>query len=361
MKKNSLILLLFCFSFCNHAFAQTKKESLYSFIKNTVDSIYDKDKLPGVFAGILDNGERHFFNAGFADPEKQMPFDSATVFEIGSITKTFTAYVLTAVLMENKIAETDPIIKFLPDSVQQNQQLASISFLNLMNHTSGLPRLPDNMKAANSRQPYEDYSTADLFAYLQGCTVKPDGKTNYSNLGAGIAGILAERIAGRSYAALLDKYLLIPYKMQTTALNDINANRNKSQGYFAKDDKTGYWNMNSLVAAGGIRSSAADMLSYLQNMGAPKTTIAKQITEKLTAQTIALNPRITIGRGWHIFNDNDKPVFYWHNGGTYGFSTFCAFTKDKSKAVIVVINQFNKNGQADALGASIIKKLISEE
>lgn len=360
MMTTRLIILLCCFFYSSSLTAQTSKENLTGFIQNAADSIYKKESLPGVFVGILNNGERHFFNAGFADPEKQMRFDSATLFEIGSITKTFTAYVLTAVLAENKIAETDPIIKYLPDSVQQNKNLSSISFLNLMNHTSGFPRLPDNIKPVNNRQPYEDYTSTELFAYLKNCSPKADGKSNYSNLGAGLAGVLAERISGKTYAALLDQYIFLPFKMVTPA-NTVAASQNKSAGYYAKDDQTPYWNMNVLTPAGGLKCTGTEMLTYLQNMCFPQPGNSKMIVDKLTAQTVALNPKVGVGMGWHIFNDKDQPLFYWHNGGTYGFSTFCAFTKDKSKAVIVVINQFNKNAFADGLGVKIIKKLISED
>ena len=360
MGTTRLIIFLCCFFYSSSLTAQTSKENLKNFIQNTADSVFKKEDLPGVFVGILNNGERHFFNAGFADPEKQMRFDSATLFEIGSITKTFTAYVLTAVLAENKIAETDPIIKYLPDSVQQNKNINSISFLNLMNHTSGFPRLPDNIKPVDSRQPYEDYSSALLFSYLKNCKPKPDAKSNYSNLGAGLAGVLAERISGKTYAALLDQYIFLPFKMVSPD-NAIAATQNKSTGYYATDDKTPYWNMNVLAPAGGLKCSGTEMLIYLQNMCFPQPGSSKMIVDKLTTQTVALNPKVGVGMGWHIFNDKDQPLFYWHNGGTYGFSTFCAFTKDKSKAVIVVINQFNKNAFADGLGVKIIKKLISED
>lgn len=360
MKLYKLILLIYCLSFVNCINAQTTKENLSNYIQKTADSIYKKENLPGIFVGILNNNERQFFNAGFADPDKQKKFDAATMFEIGSITKTFTAYVLTAVLMENKIAETELIIKYLPDSVAQNKNLNSISFLNLMNHTSGLPRLPENMKPVNNRQPYEDYSSKELFSYLKSCTPKTDGKYDYSNLGAGVAGVLAERVSGKTFAALLDKYIFLPFKMVTSA-NLIAESKNKSTGYYTSDNKAEYWNMNVLAPAGGLKCTGTEMLTYLQNMCFPKTENSKSIIDKLTTQTVTLNPKIAIGRGWHIFNDKDQPLFYWHNGGTYGFSTFCAFTKDKSKAVIVVINQFSKNSLADGLGLKIIKKIISEE
>jgi CubicO group peptidase (beta-lactamase class C family) len=360
MKTYKLILLIGCLSFLNSSKAQTSKETLSDFIQQYADSIVKKESLPGIFIAVLHNGERLYYNSGFADPEKQMPFDAATMFEIGSITKTFTAYVLTAVLMENKIVETDAIVKYLPDTVQQNKNLNSISFLNLMNHTSGLPRLPDNMYPVNNRQPYENYTATELFAYLKNCNPKPDGKSNYSNLGAGVAGMLAERISGKTYAALLDQYIFLPFKIVSPA-NGIDVTQNKSTGYYAKDDKTPYWNMNVLAPAGGLKCTGTEMLTYLQNMCFPQSGNSKIIVDKLTAQTVAVNPKVGVGRGWHIFNDKDQPIFYWHNGGTYGFSTFCAFVKDKNKAVIVAINQFSKNALSDGLGVKIIKKLISEE
>ena len=360
MKTSGLLILIGCLFFTNKSTAQTSKERLSALIQNAADSIYKKESLPGIFVGILNNGERQFFNAGFADPEKEMRYNSATMFEIGSITKTFTAYVLTAVLMENKIVDTAFIIKYLPDSVRQNQNLKGIRFLNLMNHTSGLPRLPDNLKLDSSRQPYENYGADNLFSFLKNCKPKPNAQYEYSNLGAGLAGVLAERISEKTYAALLDQYIFLPFKMVTPA-NTIAATENKSTGYFAIDDKTPYWNMNVLAPAGGLKCTGTEMLTYLQNMCIPKAGNSKSIVDKLTVQTVAINPKIGIGRGWHIFNDKDQPVFYWHNGGTYGFSTFCAFTKDKSKAVIVVINQFNKNVFSDGLGSKIIKKMISGE
>jgi len=357
MKILKLILPLALLSFFSSCTAQTGKKSLAEFIQHNADSIYQKENIPGIVVGILNNGERQFFTAGFANPDNKLPFDSATIFEIGSITKTFTAYVLMAVLMEHKIPESSSIIKYLPDSVQQNKKLEGISFLSLMNHTSGLPRLPGNMKMKNIRQPYENYKAEDLFNYLKNCTPKPDGKSNYSNLGAGLAGVLAERISKKSYASLLDQYIFIPFKMGKQ--ND--PAQIKSIGYYGKDDKAEYWNMDVLAPAGGIRSSANEILTYLHNMSFPSTPVSKQIVDELTTQTVAITPGIGVGLGWHILNEKNLQPIYWHNGGTYGFSTFSAFTKDKSKAVIVVINQFNKNAFSDGAGIRIIKRLLSEE
>lgn len=362
MKYTLKLLLLFCglTIFTAETKSQTGTEHVNNYIQQSIDSIYQKEKVPGIFVAVLNNEKRNYFSSGFANPDSHKAFDSTTVFEIGSITKTFTAYILMAVLHEKGISDTGSVISYLPETVQKNKNLQGISFISLMNHTSGLPRLPDNMKFENVRQPYENYSEKDLYDYLKVCTPKPDGKSNYSNLGGGLAGVLAERISGRSYAQLLDKYIFLPFKM-VTADNSVENSNNNSQGYFAKDDKTPYWNMNILAPAGALKCSASEMLTYLQNLCFPQTENSKLIIDELTTQTVAINERIAVGRGWHIFYQKDQPALYWHNGGTYGFSTFCAFFKGSSKAVMVVINQTGKNSVSDVLGIEIIKKMMSEK
>lgn len=330
-----------------------------SFIQSYIDSVYQTEKVPGIFVGVLNNGSKNYYTAGFANPDNNLKFDSSTFFEIGSITKTFTAYILTAVLKENKINENSKIINYLPDSVKQNSNLATISFLSLMNHTSGLPRLPENLNIINQMQPYEDYSSAKLFEYLKTCTLKTVGKYNYSNLGGGLAGVLAEIITHKTYAQLLDQYIFLPFKMVSSD-KAISLNQNKSQGYLEKGNKSAYWNMNVLAPAGGLICNGSEMLTYLQNMCSPKNNILKSIVDTLTAQTFSIVSRKAIGRGWHIFYEENNPPVFWHNGGTYGFSTFCAFSKVSPVAIIVAINQYNKNVVSDRIGIRILKKMLGE-
>ena len=143
--------------------------------------------------------------------------------------------------------------------------------------------------------------------------------------------------------------------------NAIALNENKSQGYFTKDNKAAYWNMNVLAPAGGLKCSGSEMLTYLQNMCSPETANSKAVVGALTTVSFSIVSRKAIGRGWHLFLEENKAPIYWHNGGTYGFSTFCAFSKTSNVAIMVVINQFNKNVVSDRLGLTIIKKMIGEE
>lgn len=358
MKTHKLILGLLSSILFSQSFAQSAKESISLFIQSNVDSIYKKENVPGIFVGVLNNNEKHYYTAGLANKNTKLSFDEATIFEIGSITKTFTAYVLTAVLIENKIAESDFILKYLPDSIQQNEKLKDISFVNLMNHTSGLPRLPSNIKVKSFLQPYEKFSEHDLYAYLKNSSPNPVGKNDYSNLGAGLGGVLAAHISGKTYEQLIDEYIFRPFKMGPKENLDPT---NKSLGLYNLQKEAEYWNMNVLAPAGALQYSGSQMLTYLQKIATPISNASSIVINKILTPSINLNEVQSVGLGWQILNLKDLPSIYWHNGGTYGFSTFCAFTKDKSKAVIVVINQFSKNAIADGLGFKVLKKLIGEE
>jgi CubicO group peptidase (beta-lactamase class C family) len=219
-----------------------------------------------------------------------------------------------------------------------------------MNHSAGLPRIPDNLVL--SMTPYDNYELKDLFGYLKTYKIKSIGKYDYSNLGAGLAGVLAERISKKTYQELLQKYIFKPFEMLKK--NEISQ---KAQGYF-DGNKSKFWNMNCLAPAGGVQCSANDMLTYLSNISVPKKK-NKLLVDSLTSQTQLINKRLQMGRGWHIFTTKNGNQFYWHNGGTYGFSTFTAFSKNTNKGFFMVINEFNKSQILDLIGFKFINSFLN--
>jgi CubicO group peptidase (beta-lactamase class C family) len=115
--------------------------------------------------------------------------------------------------------------------------------------------------------------------------------------------------------------------------------------------------MNVMAPAGGLKCNAKEMLQYLGCMSKPINKKSADIIEKLLQPTITLSSVSKVGRAWHIQQQTGKPAVYWHNGGTYGFSTFAAFLKETGQAVIIVINRFDKNNFSDNLGFTIMKKM----
>jgi CubicO group peptidase (beta-lactamase class C family) len=351
--QNSLfaVLLIIPFAAC---YAQSADPSLEHLIKEKGDTALARYELPGIFIGVLDKGKRSYYSFGYADPVNKTTFDSATLFEAGSITKTFTAYIVLSVLKEKVVGENMPIVNYLPDSVKANPDLQHITFLKLLNHTSGLPRLPTNIDLT-SMQPYKNYSARDLFSYLKTAKVRKDGKSEYSNLGFGLAATLVSLITNKSYAALLDEYIFFPFKMLKPA-DSIEATDKKSKGFMGKDPVE-YWQFDALAGAGALKCTADEMLTYLSLIANPKNQQTKTIVNKLLDPSDSLRSDLKIGRAWIISTTRNKPPIYWHNGGTYGFSTFAAFLKGQQKAVIVVINKFNANAVADQMGMGIMDKL----
>ena len=323
-------------------------------IQQKIDSLVAAKAIPGIIIGTTDQNKRTYYTAGFANKETSQLFDATTQVEIGSISKTFTAYILTSVLIDKKINDSTFIGAYLPDSIQQNSSIANIRFVELMNHTSGLPRLPNNIGAQfYTMQPYETYDNQQLFAYLKTALLTKDGKLNYSNLGVGLAGVLAERISLKTYEQLLNKYITKPLKMSYTQTN-VAPNRSKSKGYYYNAEAA-YWNMNSLRAAGGIKSDATDMLTYIEYLLKNDRSL---VIQNITKPTAAMNKRLQIGKGWLIRLLSNSTSLYWHDGGTYGFSTFCAFHKETGKGIFIAVNANDKNTISSELGLEIMSKML---
>lgn len=335
-----------------------KAIDIENWVKAKTDTAFAKGTVPGIFIVYGNGNINGHYATGYALPDDKKGFDMKTFFEIGSITKTFTAYILTSVLKDHQIADSSAILPYLPASVQKNEQLSAIRFVQLMNHSSGFPRLPENLDLTTmTLQPYETYDSNELFTYLQTAKLNKAGSYEYSNLAAGLAGVLAERISGKSYAALLDQYIFLPFNM-VDKNNTIEKSNNKSQGYFDDNTAAEYWNMNVLAPAGGLKCTGEEMKQYLLAMSKPVNKYAEAIMQELTTPTFTLNPVLQVGRGWHISKRKDMPEVYWHNGGTYGFSTFCAFVKGTGQYVLVVVNKFNSNAISDKLGMNIIHKIL---
>lgn len=325
-------------------------------IQSKLDSVFKLNAVPGILVASSVKGKHQLFTVGVADKKLNIPFTEETQFEMGSISKTFTAFIVASVLEKNKISDTSLITQFLPDSLTKNKAIAHIQLLHLLNHTSGLPRLPENIGIPQDRlQPYANYDKEQLYYYLSKTEPNTFGRIAYSNLGVGLAGVIAENISGKSYEQLLSEYINKPFQLKHTGIQSAKK-MPKATGYFGNEVAT-YWNMNVLVGAGGIKSDANDLLRYLDYIASNQSLpVVKSVLQKTTQ----LNKQVAISKAWHTIEKEGKTLLYWHNGGTYGFSTFAAFNPTTQNSIIVVINAFNKNDIADKLGIDIMTNLLNE-
>src|SRR5580704_15706465 len=137
-----------------------------SVLENRVDL---GKKTVGIVVGTIDEKGRAVIGYGKLAKDREEKPDGETVFEIGSITKVFTALLLADMVERGEMKLDDPISKYLPKSVMvPSRKERQITLLDLADHTSGLPRMPDNFAPKDPQNPYADYTVAQLYAFLSG-------------------------------------------------------------------------------------------------------------------------------------------------------------------------------------------------
>ncbi|MDQ6779874.1 MAG: serine hydrolase [Candidatus Eremiobacteraeota bacterium] len=298
----------------------------------------------GYVVGVMDSGGVSYFHSGASGNERLL--DEHTVFEIGSVTKTFTATILASMVLDHSVSLNDPVSKFLPSSVRvPSRNGKQITLLNLATQQSGLPRLPTNMDETNTVDPYASYTVKKMYAFLNSYRLPRDPGTacEYSNVGIGLLGVALANRAHTSYWQLLRRRVLEPLGMHDTALSSSmtsGMNARMAVGHDADGNAVKPWNADAIAPAGGLRSTAADMLRFVRcAMG--RGPLAK-------ACVFAQQPRAPVpaGRIGLVWMQGDIQHLIWHNGETGGFTSAVAVSQDHAKGVIVLSNGI---GNADAL------------
>jgi D-alanyl-D-alanine-carboxypeptidase/D-alanyl-D-alanine-endopeptidase len=318
----------------------------------------------GISIGVLQHGEVRVFAFGTAK--------SDSIFEIGSISKTFTGLILAQMFEQSLVKLDEPVRQLLPAGTVAKPQGAEITLLDLTTQHSGLPRMPDNFKPADPNNPYADYGAANLYQYISGHGLGKAASPEflYSNLGVGLLGQALANRAGATYPALLEQQVTAALGIHDTVVT-LSATQQARfiQGHAADHSVAHAWDLDALAGAGAIRSTASDMLTYLEAQlhpdKIPSTHSAKAHTlpaaVKLTHELRADVPGgMKIGFGWFY---NTATGTYWHNGGTGGYSSLAFFNPKEDYAGIVLFNTtINPSGSsfADLVGQHLEQRLAGK-
>ena len=319
----------------------------------------------GVTIGVIDHGERLVFSYGVAKDD--------SIFEIGSMTKTFTGLILSQMVEQGKVKFNEPVRELLPEGTVAKPAGEEITLLDLATQHSGLPRLPDNLNPADNKNPYADYTAADMYAYLKKQGVAKPAKTDflYSNFGFGLLGQALSDRAGTSYSQLLNDEITGPLRMTDTVITLTPEQQARFlPGYDGRHRPARAWDFVAIAGAGAIRSTASDMLTYLEaNLHPDKLpptaaiapdgkTLQAALTQSHELRADAMSG-MRIALAWLYETDTDN---YWHNGATGAFNSFGLFNPKADYAVIVLANtSVGRSGAlADALGRHIAQRLAGK-
>lgn len=288
---------------------------------------------------IHDNKTTTYYYGETEKGNNELPSDT-TLFEIGSISKTFTATLLAYLDQNNTLQLDDRITRYLPDSLQDNEALHAITLRHLANHTSGLPRLPENFDEVitDPRNPYASYTTELLYDYLQSYTPRrlPGDEYEYSNLGYAVLGTIIAHVAGVDYETMVRDTIAAPLglthlKQHTTEADQL------IPVHDANGNVTPHWDFDAFAGAGALRATTKDLLNYARaHFKMPESDLEHALA--LTRQFTYFNPPDTdIGLAWHMTLEYGSLVFI-HTGGTGGSSAYIAMSPDDKLAVVVLSN-----------------------
>ncbi|OAI44338.1 hypothetical protein AYO42_00905 [Rhizomicrobium sp. SCGC AG-212-E05] len=325
--------------------------------KILVERIDTQKQGVGIVVGIIDPEGRRIVSYGALNEGDARPLNGDTVFEIGSITKVFTALVLADMVERGEVALDDPASKYLPPTVKiPSRNGKQISLMDLATHYSGLPRLPGNMGSENHANPYADYTVDQMYQFLNGYTLTrdPGEKADYSNLGAGLLGHVLSLREATDYESLVRQRILAKLGMKDTAIalsSDMKARL--AMGHDATLAEVQNWDLPTLAGAGALRSTTNDLLTFLgAELGLTHSSLKDSMARQLAVRRSMGAPGIDIALGWIVQTD-PKGTVIWHNGGTGGYRSYMGFNP-ATKTGVVVLSNASTQRDPDDIGRHLL-------
>ena len=353
MKKILMILLLVLAPLCVAAETQSDAEVR----KTLIDRIDVQKQGLGIVVGLIDENGRRIVAYGQTARGSGQAVTADTIFEIGSMTKVFTALVLSDMVQKGEVALTDPVAKLLPSGAKIPARGGKVITLeDLATHTSGLPRLPSNLAPKDPANPYADYTPAQLYAFLSSYELTRDigSHYEYSNLGGGLLGHALAIRAGTDYETLVRSRILEPLGMNSTSIRlPETAIGQLAKGYDANLQPASNWDFSALAGAGALRSTAKDLLTFLSAaMGLTKTPLSNAMTAMTSVRRETGSPNLEVALGWHVSKIDGREIV-WHNGGTGGYRSYMGYDRQRRIGVVVLSNASTPTG-VDDIGVHLL-------
>ncbi len=278
-----------------------------------------------------------------------------TLFEIASLTKIFTGLMLADAVVRGEARLDDPLSDYVPAGVKVPAfEGHAITLTDLATHTADLPLRPNNLNAApDAPNKYAGYSLQALYAGLPDyrLTRRPGSQFEYSNLGVSLLGQGLALRARTSYADLLRTRITGPLGLKDTHLgDDPAAQRRRAQGHDADLKPVGPTDDGALDPAGGLRSTANDLLKFLalfarDGQGAPDD-LAKAARLMLTIDRPGDDPATRMALSWRRAKTG-AVTYYWSNGSGDGSRTFMGFDPERHIAVVALADAASGEGLDD--------------
>ncbi|UCF63697.1 MAG: beta-lactamase family protein, partial [bacterium] len=336
-----------------------------------IDAIAKNHIKVGGVIGIIDKQQkRQVFTYGAKSIQGADAPDANTIFEIGSITKTFTTILLANIYLNGQFTD-DTVAHYLPASrvTLPSQDGVQIRMVHLATHTSGIPRSPQRDPGYplpgeyDPLNPYSVYTTDDVYDYLtQHCELEftPGTWWSYSNTGMGLLGHIIGLVDGSSYQTVLQRDIFDELGMNNSSLFLTNQQRvNLALGHDENLEIVPNWYAGDMFqGAGFIKSSLNDMFLYLEaNLGLIDTPLrdAMDLTHQPVMHQGSMGEQ---GLAWFILQLDDGQTIIYGGGNTNGYSAYIGFNSNASTGTIILMNSSRHDGANLIAGTEVLKAIM---
>ena len=289
---------------------------------------HKRDLFTGLSTGIVTGGECYLHTVGDG-------IDSDCHFEIGSTTKTFTSELLSALVDHGALSWQQPIVHYLPSDLRIHprsyKKLSQIRLIDVATHCSGMPLLPPNLRITDGANPYRDYSDEDLLQYLTDSSFTQSNIKgfNYSNVGFSVLGYIAGRAYGSNYADALISEVINRLGLANTGLALTGSQLPALiPGYTKTGKPTPRWTQLAFAPAGGLCTTAGDMLRWIRYL------LARQ--DRTPLQRYSVSKSQSIGLGWMI---DPRSGFFERDGMTGGFCSYLSVHPQQQHGIVILSNR----------------------
>ncbi|KNC68205.1 serine hydrolase domain-containing protein [Pseudoalteromonas ardens] len=312
--------------------------------KNDFDATlacYTQPDQPGIAVRIEQGNKLLYSGAnGLADIKRKRPLNTEQVFQIGSITKQFTAAAILQLAERNKLSLQDPLGKFIPSLSADYGQL---TLDRVLSHTSGLPNYNEGPEIGAKMAHYRTLDQI-LTEIRQTPVLYPSGEGHtYSNTGYLLLGKIIEQVSGLSYKDYLQQHIFTPLGMKNSQVLTKDTGGDEVKGYSSVDSKRTpiapfHVDRSWIYSAGGIETTLADMSRWHHGLRAGKVVSPSSYRSMTTSATLNNGTLATYGYGFYLRPLAGQPS-YFHEGGVPGFLAMSVYFPEADLYAISLSNQ----------------------
>lgn len=335
-------------------------------IRKEIDKIiyYDTEinakEIPGFMIGLIFEDSLFTYDYGYADLKQSKPLTDDTVFELGGLTKVFTA-LLVDILVEDSILQYQQTVNSLLDSVYFNKSLTTLTVLDLITHQTGFPKLPYEfgVKEKDPGNPFAHYTKTDLLTFYHEYFEEPKTKRQYtySNVNYALLEVLIENATNQPYEKLVQDLIFTPLGMKNSFVHqDQEKGKVPTAGFSISGNPIKAFDFQSFAASEGIKSSMADLMSFMsENLYHNKESFRDNLQNIRTGLIkTKINKQAKAAKGWHVITFRKYHNAILHSGSTNGHRSFIGFIPETKTGVVLLSNSENA---VDGLGFLILRML----